>query len=238
MKRFASFIGMGFVALASQAALGHVDILVGLDGGKVVTRGYDFDAAPGDEVVPAIMRVYGYDFGEIPGQPHFTEDPGVVALANTFTAGTNFSFAILDDLKIWTGSGFGAVPSGESLLIEKGSQSVTIGTSEVTPKPGFVFGSASGVLSGLQLHEHLDATLLGLNGNDTPPPANGIYLLNIALQATGASDSDPIWIVYNHGLDEEDHDAAIAWVEANLVPEPSALVLLGGGAVALLRRRR
>ncbi len=240
MKRCVFSFGFCVSLTLGSMAAAHTDVLITRDGDRIVTGGYDFDASPGEEVVAPPVREFGYDFGEVPGQPHFAEDPGLVAPAGIFPAGTSFSFSLLDDLKFWDGAGFGPVPGGESLLIEKGSLSVMLGTGESLPKPGFTFGTASGALTGLQLHEHLEITLLGSNGDFTPPAADGIYLLSMLLHGTGGlEDSEPFWLVYNHGVDEEDHDLAIDWVQQNLVPEPGALMLLGFGLwPPLIRRRR
>jgi hypothetical protein len=44
--------------------------------------------------------------------------------------------------------------------------------------------------------------------------------------AVNYDTSASFWVVFNLGMSEEEHGAAIAWAEANLVPAPSACVLL------------
>lgn len=238
MRNCFSLISVVLPFALVSSAWAHADILVSRAGDQIVTGGYDFDAAPGSEVLSPPMRVFGYDFGEVPGQPYFAGDPGVVSLAGTFPAGTSFTFSVLDDLRFWTGSGFAAAPSGESLFIEKGSFGVSVGTGETLPKAGHTIGTTSGALSGQPLHEHLDVTIFGAGGGFSPPPADGVYLLTLALQGSGGLlDSEPIWVVYNLGADEAVHDEAIDWVQGNLVPEPSTLCLLGAGCLAMRRRR-
>ena len=55
------------------------------------------------------------------------------------------------------------------------------------------------------------------------------------------ANSDPFFLVYNNGLDEETHDLAMDWVDAHLAPEPSTWMLLATAAVgvpAFVRRKR
>ena len=68
---------------------------------------------------------------------------------------------------------------------------------------------------------HPEYTLLGTGGAD---PANGIYLVAFTVGALGYATSDTFWAVLNLNESEEAHGAATAWVEANLVPAPAALV--------------
>jgi len=50
-------------------------------------------------------------------------------------------------------------------------------------------------------------------------------------------DSDSLFVVYNNGLDESVHDAAIDFVSATYVPEPTML-MVALAALPLLARRR
>lgn len=243
MKRnqFYIVIVISILSVASIAEGQHLDISPGVDNGQLVTGGYD-DA---DQSFTPGVRVFGYDFGEEILDPYFAEDPGIHSLpassGGSFPANSSLSFDIQADLLYWTGSGFGAVPSGESLQLEKGSFGVNVGSGETLPKTGLLIGSSdpTGVI-----HEHLDSFLFGSDGNavagDGIEPAIGVYLLEITLKtdAVGILDSDSIWIVYNNGMDEADHDLAIEWVEQNLVPEPASACLLLAGGTLFLRRRR
>lgn len=233
MKRSLLSIVALLALVAPPAAWAHVDILVAQDAGKLVTGGYDFAALPGDPVVAPPLRVFGYDFGEVPGQPDFAEDPGFVSLPGGFPAGTSFTLHSLGQLSYWNGSGpvaFDTPLNSESLLLEKGSASLVVGT----PGGTLLLGSTPGAVSGQDLHTHLEATISG-----TPTVTDGIYLLQLSLSSSnGLMESEPFWIVYNHGADEAAHDAAIDWVSANLVPEPASLALLCAGAAVLFRRRK
>ncbi|HRJ50604.1 MAG TPA: hypothetical protein PKU91_08730, partial [Phycisphaerales bacterium] len=67
---------------------------------------------------------------------------------------------------------------------------------------------------------------------------DAIYILQLELftSAAGIGTSDPIWLVLNDGLSEDEHDRAIEWTEENLAPAPGSAALLM--AAALLGRRR
>jgi hypothetical protein len=131
-------------------------------------------------------------------------------------------------MSYWDGSGpvsFGAVPAGETLLLEKGSGSITVGN--VAP-PGSLTVSGSVPPDG-EFDEHLSATLQGVGTSD---PAAGIYLLTMELATNqpGVASSGPFWVLYNNGLDEGAGFAAVIFAHdtfapnSNLagVPEPSA----------------
>jgi uncharacterized protein (TIGR03382 family) len=60
--------------------------------------------------------------------------------------------------------------------------------------------------------------------------------LNVTMD--GLQDSETFWIVFNLGLDEEDYETSVGWVEANLVPAPAALPVLGAMGLLVGRRRR
>jgi hypothetical protein len=91
------------------------------------------------------------------------------------------------------------------------------------------------------VHDHIIVDLL----DDSSAP-NGAYGVLFQLQsdfaaADGTMDltSDPFWIVWNHGMDEEDFDSqALARFGFSSVPEPGSVSLLGLGFAAFLVRRR
>ena len=52
-------------------------------------------------------------------------------------------------------------------------------------------------------------------------PQAGVYLVELELYSTDGAveSSEPFWIVFNNEASEEDHEAAIEWVEENLAGE-------------------
>jgi len=220
----------------------HVDIRPYIAGGKIRIGSAELD---GSTVIPLTndTRVFGSEFGEDdPGQPFLSQDPGFLSESGAFPggAGNYVGFDVLAGLAYWTGSGFGAVPAGESLQITKGSQSINVSASSVA---GFYFGI---IASNEDLHEHLSFELLGADGNPNPgdgiEPTPGVWLLEMTLHPnmSGVDSSAPFWIVFNSGGEdfEADHQAAIAWVESNLVPEPASAFLLTIGIALIARRTR
>lgn len=229
------------LAMTVTAFAEHVDIRPYVSGGSIVTGTSELVGAT---VTPLSdhQRVFGAEFGEDdPGQPFMTEDPGFLSEDGAFPGGAGrfVGFNTLAGLTYWTGSGFAGVPASESLHITKGSQSLVLGTA---PAAGFNFAVID---AGNGLHEHLTFELLGSDGNPVPgdgiEPTPGVYLLEMNLTTTmpGVGDSLPFWIAFNSGGEdfEEQHDAAIDWVQTNLVPEPVTGMLLAMGIFTATRRR-
>ena len=84
------------------------------------------------------------------------------------------------------------------------------------------------------IHSHVDFTL-------SAGAAQGAYGLLFDLQTTasGIGNSDPFWIVFNHGLDETVFEGTVlSAFGAAQVPEPGSALILAAGAGMLLARRR
>jgi hypothetical protein len=185
--------------------------------------------------------VFGYDFGEEPSDPFFSEEPGINAAAGSgLPAGSQLLFRIPDaslfglpsNLGFWDGAdsdplaagvqvAFHQPPNSEAVRLNFGSHDVLVG-SDLGEITGFALGTvdSSGVL-----HEHLSVFLESAGPGD---PAAGIYLVTLEFLSSDPliGGSDPVFLVYNHGLEEELHDLAIDWVAENLatVPEPSTML--------------
>jgi len=107
------------------------------------------------------------------------------------------------------------------------------------------------VKSNGSLHKHFTTSLFADGATSNVPmtgglptpgyiePMAGIYAFSIELTMTNGGTtytSQPVWIVFNNGMDEEIHEAAM---ESFAVPEPMSLaMLLAMGGVAAMRRRR
>lgn len=232
------------LCLAGAASAQHSDIWVRAEGGQLRTGTFDFGSGT---PIDGDLRVFGYDFGEDPDNPFFVQDPGFASGGNGIAgdsrlANFRLGYNVRAGLLYWDGTGsdvdgvsFGATPGGEILRLQVGALFNDV-------------GSGTGFQTGLNLHNpvpstgvvhrHLGAFLRG--PDDSTPPADGIYLLQLELTTDkpGIATSKPFWVVYNNGLDEEQHDLTIDWVQGNLVPEPEALSALTMAAGLLARRRR
>lgn len=225
MSRFALISSVILASSFASAAMAHVgDIGLKVVSGRINTGVVD-DIGFGQFVVPG-ERVFGGDMGDI--FPGFSDEPGYFSSDGSFPQGTGIGFNIRKAMRHWSGTDFNSIAS-QTLLIENAAATdwrVTPGTD--VPVPGFDILSvdASGGFD-----EHLNFTV-------TDPNTPAIYLLELETTGTGLLTSDPYWIVFNNGLSEDEHDAAMVWTQQNLAPAPGAggvLVLAGvlGG-----RRRR
>ena len=156
--------------------------------------------------------MFAADFGIDPAFPFSTDEPG-------FTSdllGSTVTINLLQGLGRWNGAGFDAATS--SLFASYGGQ-------DATSTAGGSFGFL--VTAGLDLHPEF--TLVD--------PLDGVYLASFTASSAGYATSESFYVLFNLGESEIDHDEAIEWVEANLVPAPGALALLAAGVLAGRRRR-
>jgi len=220
---FGLIIGACLFAPGTVLAQHGGDVGLVLDAGVIVTGEFDgVDHEP--------RRVFESEFGEV--FPDFTDEPGFDTLhPGPFTPGTNIGFNIIDSLRKWNGSDFDTIP------IE--TISITFGpTGPVTTpaSPMTVAGFTLPVQADGGWHRHLEFTL-------NSPASTGIYSLQLELFSTqvGVGNSLPFWIVFNQNDTEENHEAAVAFVEQSLVPEPAGVgvvMMMGLGAMLMRRRRR
>ena len=191
----------------------HADIFVQSANGALFTSGWDHTTG---EILFPELRVFEAEFGIDPSFPFSTDEPGV----GSNLVGTTLTMNLLAGLGAWNGNGFSSTSA--YLLASYGGQ-------DAFSTNGGAFSFL--VTEGLDLHP--EYTLLGAGNTD---PANGIYLAAFTFSSVGLADSDTLYVVFNLGMTEEEHEAATMWVESNLVPAPSAIALLG--VTALVRRRR
>ena len=110
----------------------------------------------------------------------------------------------------WNGDGFdGSIE--ETITISYANLSFEIGNSAVS-------GFDLAVQPDGGLHLHTNFFLDNPNGGS---PAVGIYMVELELYSDHSSpeESEPFWIVFNNEADEEDHEAAVEWVEEYLAGE-------------------
>jgi len=229
--RLAALLGLSTtlspVALAGQVKEPHFDVLIQSLGGSLATAAIGEDGDP-SSIIPGV-RVFGAEMGEAPFAPGEGDEPGFQGF--DFTQGTAFTFDILSALGEWNGAAFSSTATTMTVaasLADPGLPNITTGAGFV---PGFVFNTAGADGS---IHQHLE---LGLNAGTLGAPV-GIYLLEIQVSAQGYGTTLPFWFVLNNGDSEAAHEAAIAYVEDNLVPAPGAVSMLALGGFAAARRRR
>jgi len=219
-SRLAAVAAVGLLFCESHAAADegevHPDAFVWQSGGQLRTASWDHDTG---EIIDSAARVFSAEFGEDPEFPFSIDEPGF----GSNLVGTTLSINVLSGLSRWTGSEFASF-AGAAISGEYGGSS---GSSASGGSFSFL------VTEGLDLHPNF--TISGDAGND---PIAGIYLLAMQASASGFNSSDTFWVVFNLGSDEADHDAAIDWVQGNLVPAPGAVALLVLAGATRGRRRR
>jgi hypothetical protein len=190
--------------MAASTSTGHAqhpgDIYLEVVDGGIATGLIDKD-----EVITLPVFVFAGEFGET-GLDGFTDEPGFDTLPGAFQPGTAIGFNVLEGLQAWNGSGF--EPAGaETLTISFEQAFIT-----VADKP--VAGFTLAVQPNGGWHRHFN---LFISGPNASPAAPGVYLLVREMYSTNpdVDPSRPFWLVLNHNDTEENHDAAIAWVQDN-----------------------
>ncbi|MBU3728090.1 MAG: hypothetical protein FGM37_02425 [Phycisphaerales bacterium] len=211
----ATLSSIALVAPLAHADEAHLDPYVWAQGGRIEIGAWDDDT---NKLHEPFYRVFGAELGEDPDFPFSIDEPGIRSSLN----GLTFSLDLDAGLQAWNGSAFGASTS---------SMSVAYGGSAI----GTAGGGSLSFLVGDDFHAHPDFTLSGLGGTD---PAPGIYLISFTVSSVGYGTSDRFWIAFNLGMSEADHETAIEWVEANYVPAPGALALIGVMIAGTRSRRR
>jgi len=233
MKLSLFAITAALMALSTSVAQAHFDVTLGTSGGKLITGGQDHTTDPA--TVVSNLRVYGYDFGEDASDPYTISDPGFGAASGSGVASGNLIFVVTSNLLYWDGASasvtFTPAASDISLTIYKATMTSSVTVTGTGSTGSVTLGSIS---STGYIHTHSISTIS--SSDDTVD--TGVYAVQGYLKAADGTTSDPIWIVYNNGLTEEQHDSAMSYLETTLVPEPAALTTLGIGALALLSRRK
>jgi hypothetical protein len=226
MQKFLCFLMLS-LSLSTQLFAQHAgDIEVTLESNKIVTN----------------ERVYGFEFGV--DSTYTASDPGYDAIPGTFPFPSTVGFNILGQLKVWDGFDFDAVATPRIKII---TPVAPFTTNTISPTTNTVeSGFSLNVLSTGEWHRHPVYELVdsaGASLSDPPLQFPGIYMLSLELKSSdpGITNSDPFYLVFNNGMPEVDHLAAEAFVNANVVPEPSTwavLLMAGFGSAVAWKRRR
>lgn len=221
-----SLTGIGALALAAGMAAAHEgDYGLLVQGGQVVTGIGDHDTGTIGDIGE---RAFAAEI-DINGAFWEAEEPGVFIPEASLPDNTQVSFTIEAALRYWDGTGpVNLSVAPDAMTLEFGPESRTTPAVDGDVS-GFSITYDADAIGGFD--EHFDFLM------DSGAPA-GIYVLQMRFGLSGFADSESTWTVFNAGLDEAAHEEAIEWVEANLVPAPGALALLGFGSLGLARRRR
>lgn len=206
----------------------HFDTYFYVDNGRIRTGAIlEEDAGvPGapDPFIPNV-RVFGAEMGE--EFPNFADEPGFDSELSLFPSGTtSLKFNVIGALQEWNGTEFVATSSTMDIdYLANTTVSTPAGPSDIVP------GFSTDFLANDTFHLHYDYTLQN--------PATGIFLLSLNMEAPGSglTPSVPFFYVFNNGLVEEDHEAAIEYAETFL-PAPGAAMLFALPAGIAMRRKR
>lgn len=219
----------------SKAQAQHSDIEFGYDAGMI-------EIEPGHEGL-----VFEGDFPTSGLFERFTTSPGFgseIVEGLGIGAGDIISYNILDNLYFWSlATEDFDTPGSASIDIDNavGPNTLVTATSGAII-PGGAIGQADGVG---EFHSHVGFTISA----GAPLGAYGL-LMELVTDASGIAESNPFFIVFNYGLDEDGsnpsvpdfEDAVLAFSnELEAVPEPSSIALATIGCAFLgcgLFRRR
>ena len=195
----------------------HFDIGVWNDNGPLMTGGWDHDT---ESMEVSSLRVFEAHFGEDKEFPYAIDEPGIggVAADVGLALGDNILLSLASGISVWNGSGFSS-----------SSTEMTVGFG-----PNTVSSNGGGDLSFTVTEDYDYHPIFSI----AETSAVGSYLLQFSVSVDGLTSSDPFWIVFNQGMDDELYEESVEWVEGNLVPAPGAIGLLAMAGLASSRRRR
>jgi len=209
---------------AGSAVAQHSDVEFKYDNNKI-------DVEFGSE-----GRVFEGEFPTSGPFDQFTDDPGFVAEDGDLIAGDLIDYNIFGPLEYHDGTGFAPVTAGVSIIIDE-NPSGSLVVDDLTTGPI----SGSGVIGEVDdeggLHSHIDFTLTNDSNDDAPPFGAYGLLMELTTDRNGIGNSDPFYLVFNFGLDEEVFEGAVGDF-ASQIPEPATIVVAGLGGLVLLIRRR
>jgi hypothetical protein len=237
VSHVSKFLALVVGILIPTCAYAHgAQIQIGVTNNQIVTHAL-FDNEPYQAATP-VQRVYAIPMIQralgdandgwyaAPNQPVAAfAGPGVALLDNNFATGSILKVTFLDGLKRWNGSAF-VDPGTEQIA---GSTSSLFApqtlTSDAGPFGTITLSAASGASND---HKTLRWRLLGDGASPNTASDDGVYLLSLQLSTDqpGITPSDPYCFLLNKNATPAEAAAALAFANANLVPEPAGLAAL------------
>jgi hypothetical protein len=247
--RVRRFVALAVTTLAPSAALAHnPQVQIVNENGKIFTRGLFADgpyqsptAGQRAYAIPLVQRALG-DANDgwyaAPNQATYPfAGPGVALVDGNFAAGSNLRVEFVDGLKLWNGSAF-ADPGTEQLAVS--TSALFTPTTVTTDAAPYSQIALSAVTAAHDEHKTLRWRLLGDGAAPNTASDDGVYLMGFRLTTNqpGVAPSDPYYFVLSKNASAPDQAAALAFVNATLVPEPAAALTLSTLACLTLRRRQ
>lgn len=192
------------LSLTVPAAAQHADILISISQGQLQVAA--LDGLTGT-VTPA--SVFAADLGET-GIPHYIDEPGLFADAGALPVGSTLGFDIVGPLLQWDGQ----------TLVPTDADGCAIGETMTVRFVSLLRETACDDVGGFALavqadggfHKHY---VFGVQPAGSGVVDSAVYALQLVLRSSdpATANSAPLWIVFNDGMTEVEHDAAIAFLE-------------------------
>lgn len=235
MKKYiisATLIALGVFSYG-QVLAQHNDIEFGYEGGQLVFETGDMTHATSDA-----RRLFEGSFPVTGVFERYTDDPGFASeLSEGLGIGANDTIGI----DVLQSGNFGSyltffdpnlnaiTATNATITLEKGATSLGINHNAGGL---FTISQADGMGD---FHDHIDFFL-------SDGAAFGAYglLFNMTTDNAGIASSDPVWLVFNYGMDEATFDSVALPVFGKLsaIPEPSSALLIGALGLGLASARR
>jgi hypothetical protein len=192
------------------AQLHATDVIIRVQAGKLTTSGVEADQS----LAPRRLFVGTLNTGGSTSDPGFDSNPAALPPGEGLPANASVGFEFVSAVRVWNGTDFTQV--GPQIVRGRFGPLVAFSPASdpVVPAPGFaVSASVDGIY-----HNHFTWSTFNPGNPPTQTSTAGLYLLSLRLVSpSGAGEpSEPFYFILNR-LSTSQLDAAIAWVESNLL---------------------
>jgi hypothetical protein len=236
------------LCVAAAGAYAHgPQIQIDVENGQIVTRRLFPDGRYEPADTP-IQRVYAMPMAQRAlgdandgwyAQPNAAfplSGPGIATWQGGFATGSVVSLTFADGLKIWDGAGFVDPGAGQVDVYRGAARTAGAISSDAGPFNAFSF---TAIANSDDEHKSAFLRLLGDGVSPNTASDDGVYLVSLRLTTNqaGVAASEPYYLVLNKNGSPAMEAAAVEYVNANIVPEPSVMIVALGGLLAPRRRR-